>query len=208
MENLHKSLDEMRVIWLWNTHLCASRWVIVSIRILHRERRRVVLHKCEARKPCEHSRSSRRADLNRTRKNWNPFSSFNTREQKRWRAMHFEHAYLDLETVLISQPSAVWLTFSCLRKPLYSLLFEFQREFYLIGIPHAWKKRINRTNKCMGNWFFLSCSWTIVSSCRTVVTDYMDDSFGISSRLRKDFWIRKWFGNWIDDAFFMRRRKI
>lgn len=57
----------MRVIWLWNTHLCASRWVIVNIRILRRERRRIVLHKCEARKPCEHS-VFEASQSNRTRK--------------------------------------------------------------------------------------------------------------------------------------------
>lgn len=35
------------------------------------------------------------------------------------------------------------------------------------------EKDFNTVNKCMGNWFFLSSSWMIVSPCRTLVTDYI-----------------------------------
>lgn len=188
----------MRVIWLWNTHLCASRWV--TRKHPHpaqreREKKSRVAQKPSKEALCEHSCSSR---SKRTARKKNPFSSFNTRGRKRWRANAF--------WTRVSWPRnrADLTTVSCVTHflvPPKTLVFfsNFNGEFYFT--PHASNKRI-LINKSTGNWFFLSSfpGRSLTPVARLLPIIYI--GWFIWYKSRKEFWIWKWFGNWVDDAVF------
>lgn len=159
----------MRVIWLWNTHLCASRWVTVSIRILREREKKSRLaqkpSKEALRTPVFEASRSKRTRVRRL-ESFFLFQYAWTKKMARgafWTRVSWPRNRADLTTVscvthfLVPPKTLVFFTFRILTRIL------FHRN------PIRRKKRINRVNKCMGNWFFLS--WMIISPCRTVVTD-------------------------------------